>query len=112
MARPYEETTTIHAAALALEDESAAFVLLHYITAFNLPARVVAAAAGMSHQSLYLYAEAGEGVRPTKRIEPAMQAVVDKLKALEAEGKLALRGSSRDRATQLTSLLAIEAPAQ
>jgi hypothetical protein len=108
MARTFSDTSKIKANMAAFEDGSNAAQLVQFITEFNLPAKVVAAHAGVSVQTIYSYVDAEDGVRTTVQKEGQIAAVVARLKELEAAGKLQLTGNAYDRAEQLNSMLTVE----
>lgn len=108
MARTFDPVRCAQSAVAAMEDESPAALLVYYVTEFSLPAKVVAAHAGISVQMLYNYADAEGGVRPTNSKVDGIARVVERLKTLEAQGALAFTGTTAERHARLNNLLAVD----
>lgn len=108
MTRSFDPVRGIQTAVAAMEDDSPAAVLTYYVTEFSLPAKVVAAHAGLSIQMLYNYADADGGIRPTHSKVEGINRVVERLKTLEAQGLLELSGTAAERAAQLNDLLTVD----
>lgn len=112
MPRTFDPARAVNAQIAVIEDESPAAMLGYYLTEFNLPVKVVAAAAGMAAPTLYQYIEAPECVRPAVNTESQIAALVARLHSLAAQGLLELPTSPMERRERLASLLAVEESAQ
>lgn len=108
MAKSFDPVRCIQTTVSAMEDDSPAAILTYYVTEFSLPAKVVAAHAGLSVQMLYNYADAEGGIRPTRQKNEGIAQVVERLKTLEQQGLLELVGTAAERSAQLTALLAVD----
>jgi hypothetical protein len=110
MPRPFSTEAVIRTGVQMLEDDFSPATVLYYISEFSLPSKVIAHVAGISQHTLHLYSshDSVDVMRPTEAVDKKLKAICARLKTLEAEGKLVLTGSVKERSEQLTALLTVE----
>lgn len=112
MARNYDEPSKMDTQLAAIETGDIMHELGYLITEHCIPVRVIAGLLNVTAQTVYLYTDLEREQRPTLKVEQAAKPVVERLKALAAEGKLDIVGSASSRTQQFIDLLMVETEPQ
>lgn len=113
MSTKYPEDLLVQVTLNALEDDTPAALLAQFMVEYNIPVRAVAQSMGISVPMVYQYLKVKEGGhRATEAIAPRLEKMVEHMKVLAAEGKLAVEKAAHRSARAWAALLEIEAPSQ